>query len=314
MADNVIASLPNNAFASGYDQVTNIELSGNQLTQLSADPFIAMSNLDLLMVNNNQIASVDHTFFDRITSLYTFYFNGNLCASARYDNIRQNVDVIERTFDRCFYASFPAATVQTCNFVQDEAFGYTCELSNVTFWTFRDKFTVTGTHLVGQTNELVTGIRIVNSNLGRVPPTIFQTFPNSVSFSLTDSEFSIVEANTFELCGLTSHMDLSRNRIQRLSRNSFHNCFHLTELILDDNRITEIEPCNSFIMNIYQAHLVSMRRNVCVNLVFQTVDARLLDYYDYYVNPYLSDCYSLWYMFLDTPEGSSYQSGCSSKR
>ena len=320
MADNQISEIAEGDFTFSHHNITNIDLTGNRLTELRGDPFVVLENLDILTVTNNRIESVDHEFFDKVPSLYTFYFDGNMCANARFDNIRSRdqTEVIQSTFDRCFYNSFEPETTHTCTFVQDVNLGYTCEVSDITFQTFRDKFTFTGNHLATELdNSHVTGLRIVNSNFARVPPSIFAIFPNLHFFSLTDSDFSVIEENTFERCGDLRWIDLSRNRVQRLSRHSFHNCVHLTELILDDNRIAEIEPCNSFILNIYQAQMLSMRRNICIDQVFQT-SGRLFDEYERIVSQYLSRCYSLWYMFLDTPAGASARASqkatCSLKR
>lgn len=310
IADNLIREILPGDFGLAYRNITNLDLSGNQIGELSGDPFGHLENLDVLTVTNNRIESLDHELFEKIPSLYTFYFERNLCADARFDNIRsidQN-DIIQATFDRCFYQFFEPEITQTCNFVQDVTLGYTCEVSDITFQSYRDKFTFIGEHLANELNDThVTGLRIVNSNLVRVPPSIFALFPNLQFLSLTDSDFAVIEQNTFEQCGSIRWLDLSRNRIQRLTRNSFYHCNHVTELILDDNRITEIEPCNGFLMNIYQTHFLSMRRNICVDRVFET-SARLLDEYEQLVNQHLSRCYGLWYSFLGTVEGASARS------
>lgn len=304
--DNQIHEIVPGDFNGGYATVTNLDFSGNQLVELNGDAFESLDHLDILTVNSNHIASVDHELFEKIPSLFTFYFERNVCADARFDNVRSvNPDLLDSTFDRCFYHFFEPEISHLCTFVQDIELGYTCELSGITFQNFRDKFLLTGEHLAAELNDThVTGIRIVNSIFNRIPPSIFTIFPNLDSFSLTDSDFSIIEQNTFEQCGLVRRLDLSRNRIQRLSSNSFHNCYHVTELFLDDNRVNEIEPCNGFLFNIYQAHYMSMLRNICVNQIFDTHD-RLLDDYERIVTQYFNRCYSSWYMFLDTAEGAS---------
>lgn len=307
-AHNQISEIADDDFTGAYQNVTIMDLSHNQLTSLNGQAFRSLQRLDNLNVGNNRIRSVDHEFFSQVPSLYTFYFDNNFCADARFYNVGSNEQIpdVERAFDRCFYHTFEPEIVYFCNFAEDATFGYTCEVSEITFLTFRHKFLFSGAHIDGHDHSHVTGLRIINSNFARVPPTIFSAFPNLQFFSLTDSQFSVVEENTFEDCGLARFIDLSRNRIQRLSRQSFRHCNHLTELILDDNRIAEIEPCNGFIMNIYQAHLLSMRRNICVDQSFET-SGRLLDDYERIVNRHLSSCYSLWYEFLDTPRGALFK-------
>lgn len=314
VATNQIAEINEGDFTFSYQNVTNIDLSENQLTTLAAAPFEGLVNLDIIRVSFNRIRSIDHEFFDRIPTLYTFYFERNPCASARFDNIR-SIDQdanIQATFDRCFYEFFEPEITATCNFVMDVDLGYTCETSQVTFLTFRDKFTFTGEHLADLNNTHVVGLRITNSNFARVPPSIFRIFPNIVSFTLTGSQLTIIDENTFQECGLVRNLDLSNNRIRRLNTKSFENCFYVQKLNLDDNRITEIEPCDIFLLNIYQTTRLSLARNICVSGVFQSISGDWLIYeYEDVVRRHLNQCFSLWYTFLDTTTPAE-SSGCSS--
>ena len=301
LANNQITEILIEDFTFSYQNISIIDLSNNQLTSLSSIVFQFFENLDILNVGFNRIQALDYELFDKVPSLYTFYFDRNLCANARFDNIRSRdqTDAIQETFDMCYYHFFEAETTHTCTFVQDANLGYTCEVSDITFQTFRDKFTFTGNHLATELdNSHVTGLRIVNSNFARVPPTIFQVFPNLEFLSLTNSQLSVIEENTFEDCGILKWIDLSGNQIQRLSSNSFHNCDYVTELILDDNRINEIEPCNIFLLNIYQTHRLSLRRNVCIDRDIQSPSGQwLISNYEDMVAQYLNRCFSLWFLF-----------------
>ena len=302
LGHNMISEILDDDFTYSYHNITHIDLSHNYLTTLSGHSFRFLESLDILNVGFNHIESLDFEFFGQVPSLYTFYFDYNVCADARFDNIRSRDQTghIEATFDVCYYHFIEPETTYTCNFVQDVNFGYTCEVSGITFQTFRDKFDFSGNHLASELeNSHVTGLRIVNSNIVRVPPSIFAIFPNMQFLSITDSQLEIIQENTFESCGLIRFLDLSRNRIRRLSRESFHNCYRVTELILDDNRISEIEPCNGFLYNVYQAHLLSMRGNICTDRVFET-SGRLFDDYSHLVTEFFNRCYSMWYIFLDS--------------
>lgn len=303
LENNLITEIPDDAYTFSYENITNIDLSGNGIQTLSATPFSRLTNLDILRVNNNDILSIDPDFFDVLTTLYTFYFNSNLCASARFDNIRSlpQEREIAQTFDNCYYNFIEPATTENCEYVNDPVFGYTCELSNVTFLNFRNKFTFGGSHLGTNANDDVTGIRIRDSNFARVPPSIFRFFQNLEFFALTDSRLENIEADTFIECGQVRHMDLSGNRIRRLSRDSFGGCWYVENLVLDDNRISEIAPCNSFISQIYNANRISMRNNVCVDRIFESGDP--ISYEPERVfYPYLNRCFSLWYQFLPQPQ------------
>lgn len=300
LVGNLISEVNEGDFTFAYSNITSIDLSENMITTLSAAPFEVLTSLDQLAVNYNRITAVDNEFFERIASLYTFYFEGNLCANVAFNNIRSidQEDVIAATFDRCYYNFFESELAEPCTFVEDGEHGYTCELSDITFLNFRDKFAVTGTHIGTRTNADVRAIRITNSNFARVPPTIFRTFPNLISFSLINSGLEVVNSGTFEQCGEITHLDLTGNRIRHLAIDSFENCLTVGRLILDDNRITEIQPCNSFLLNVPLTTFLSMRRNICIDRVFES-GSWLIDNYQYNVYRHINRCFSLFYMFLD---------------
>lgn len=303
--DNQITNIRDDDFTFAYSNVTNIHLASNLITEVSAAPFEVLTSLDVLELSFNSITSLDHELFDRIPSLYTFYFISNNCASVRYTNIR-SIDqdaIIERSLERCYYNFFEPVISHPCTYVMDVDTGYTCVLSDITFQNFRDKFIFTGEHLADLNNTVVTGLRITASNFSRVPPTIFRTFPSLQFLSLTHSQLEHIDENTFEECGIIHWLDLTGNRIRRLPQNSFANCYYVEELILDDNRINEIAPCNIFLTNIYQTQRLSLRNNICVDRVIEAYSGGWLIYeYTDDVNRFLNQCYSLWYTFLDTSE------------
>ena len=302
LENNLIADIRDDDFSFAYSNITNIELSGNALRTLTSNAFASLVRLDILQVNDNMIQSVDDTFFARIPSLYTFYFRNNACANIRFDNIRsidQN-NAIARAFDGCYYNFIEPTQRAECDFEIHPTTGYTCVLTNITFRNFRDKFRITGTHLPGFFNDIVTGLRISDSNFVRVPPSFFQTFPNIRFFTLTNSQLSRIERDTFVNCGRIHSMDLSGNRIRRLGTDALVGCYYIEELNLDNNQITEIEPCNSFLTNIYQTRIISMRNNICVNQRFEGADWLISDAPRLFYQ-YINRCFSLWYEFLEQP-------------
>lgn len=302
LTGNQITEINAGDFTFSYENITNVELSENLLGVLDSAAFEVLTSLDILAVNFNRITAVDHEFFARVPSLYTFEFEYNYCANIRFNNIRSinQEEMIEQALDRCYYAFFEPVITQQCTYVEDQQLGYTCELSGVTFLSFRDKFTFTGTHLAGQSHDTVTGIRIVDSDFVRVPPSIFRLFPNLESFVLNNAGLQTLDVTTFEQCGDVRHVDLSSNRIRRLSMESFSNCYNVIEVNLDDNQITEIAPCTSFLYNVYQARRISMRRNICVDRVLESIyDESLMQNYEANFMRHLNRCFSFWYLFLD---------------
>lgn len=225
LVNNLIEEINDGDFTFSYSNITYIDLSHNRLTRLSSAPFAILASLDYLVLSHNRIEAIDHELFDRVPTLYTFYMEHNICADVRFNNIR-SVDqfgTIESSLDRCYYHFLDAPNSHTCTFLIVEGF-YVCEVSDVTFRTFRDKFNLIGEHLEDMSNANVTGLRILGGNIVRVPPTIFITFPNLRSLTITNAGLSVIDANTFEQCGRVVNLDLSGNRIRRLVQRSFQNC------------------------------------------------------------------------------------------
>lgn len=300
--NNQITNIRDDDFTFAYSNVTNIHLASNLITEVSASPFEVLTSLDIIDLSDNSITGLDPELFDRVPSLYTFYFDNNNCASVSFTNIR-SIDqdaTIERSLDRCYYNFFEPVTTHPCTYVMDVDTGYTCVVSDITFLNFRNKFTFTGEHLADLNDTIVTGLRITSSNFARVPPSIFRIFTNLEFLSLTHSNLEVIDEHTFTECGIIKWLDLTGNRIRRLPQNSFANCYYIDELILDDNRITEISPCNIFLTNIYQTRLLSMRRNICVDRVLEAYSGGWLIYeYADDVNRFLNQCYAFWYQLLD---------------
>lgn len=228
LMDNSIAEINVGDFTFSYSNITHIDLSRNQLTRLSAAPFEILESLDTITVSFNQITAIDHELFNRVPSLYTFYMEQNVCANVRFNNIR-SIDqdaIIELALDRCYYHFLEPTISHTCDFII-EGNNYVCDVTDVTFLTFRDKFTFTGNHLEGMSNSDVTVLRIRGGNISRIPPSIFTIFSGLDSLSINNAQLSVIDVNTFEQCGIVRLMDLSGNRIRRLTQRSFENCFHI---------------------------------------------------------------------------------------
>lgn len=296
---NRIETIEDGDFTFAFQNITDIELNENWLTVLNATPFSVLERLDILSVNYNRIQAVDSELFDRIPSLYTFYFERNECANVKFDNIRSRDQfaTIARVFDHCYYEFAQPQVEVSCNFINRTDYGYTCELDNLEFLTFADKFSLTGTHEQLASNDDVQAVVIRGGNMFRIPPTIFRTFTNLQTFIANNVGLSEINRETFVECGRITHLDVSSNRIRRLPSSSFANCEFVEILNLDDNQLTAIHPCDSFLLNVYLLRTISMRRNVCVDRVIDhTYQDSFLYYIEQIFDPFVRQCYGLWYM------------------
>lgn len=296
---NSISEINVGDFTFSYSNITDIELNENRLTRLDSTPFEVLERLDILSVNYNEIQAVDNELFDRLPSLYTFNFERNECANVRFDNIRSRnqFEIIERTLDPCYYEFVEPQIQVTCNYVERPGLGYTCELNDLIYQNFRDKFRLVGDHLEGNTDSTVEAVVVNGGNLFRVPPTIFRTYPELQSLIINGAGLEEINRETFLECGRISRLDLTNNRIRRLPMTAFQNCEFVEDLILDDNQIAEIEPCNNFLLNIYLLHTISMRRNLCVDRRIENYRGGSFLYHtEELFDPFVRQCYGFWYL------------------
>lgn len=295
---NRIERISDGDFTFSYSNVTDIELNQNLLTELDSTPFEVLERLDILSVNYNRIRAVDNELFDRVPSLYTFYMERNECADVHFDNIRSRdqFNTIYRLLDHCFYEFIQPQQEVVCNYVNREDFGYSCELDNLQFLTFQDKFSLSGNHLGSNSDSDVQAIVISSGNMFRVPPTIFRTYENLETVVASNVGLTEIDQNTFIECGRITHLDVSSNRLRRLPSTAFRNCEFVERLNLDNNQITAIRPCDSFLLNIYLLRTISLRGNICVNReINHTYQDSFIYYIDQIFDPFVRQCYGLWY-------------------
>jgi len=114
-------------------------------------------------------------------------------------------------------------------------------------------------------------------------------------FNIRDTQLKKNVKSTFQSCDQLIWLDASDNRIRILPANAFVNCQQLEIILLDNNNIIRIDPCNNFVDKLKDLKELSMRRNACINFVVdenalevQRTDARMGK---------LRNCYNKWVMF-----------------
>ena len=171
-------------------------------------------------------------------------------------------------------------------------FGYTCTLSNVQF--LNDDFVnIAGVHQNGKSNEDVTGVVFVNSELIKIPMEIFETFTNMHSLVVKGTKLALMNENTFELCGKLKYLDASDNQIRDINKSSLEKCTELETLNLHNNFITKIEPCNNFLIKLTKLQNLSLTRNMCIDENFK--HEKLHENLKEMVLKKLNRCFSKWY-------------------
>jgi len=270
-------------------KLNSIELQGNLITKLEAAPFESLKDLHTLFIENNLIQSIEPELIEKLPLLDQLWLQGNICVDKTIIEIQEKKGAADQTLDRCYYHYVDAKASYQCEYVYDAEFGYTCEVSGINYQTFRDKFNFTGIHISARSTQDVTGVRIVDSDMVRVPATVFNAFPSVKSLSIQGT--SVVHKDLFDICPDLDVLDLSNNNIKELPADAFQNCGRIDNLILDDNLIAAIETPNVMLKNVYIKHL-SMKNNVCVDDEFDRV--RFVSENDL---KGLHRCFGLWFIF-----------------
>lgn len=267
---NSITEIPRNAFAH-FKQVYFVYMADNKVKSLNSNIF-ASSNQTLggIELARNQIEAVDPLIFDVVKLQMGFsFFNmiGNICVDQNFQNVP--IEDLPPYFEACIEKfneenSLPA---KVCNYSHHPTYGYTCELSNVTFISELDEFKITGQHLPGKTNFNVEGVVFTSSTLSKVPRLVFLTFKNLKFLNIKGTKLATIDETTFESCGNLTWLDASDNLVEVLSSKAFSSCRNLETILLDNNYISQVEPCESFLTTL-QLKRLSIKWNICINESF----------------------------------------------
>ena len=115
-----------------------------------------------------------------------------------------------------------ALVTARCRYFDHQAFGYTCEASNLQFM-MGDELQITGVHMPGRNNGNILTVEIVNSTVEVAPLQFFISFPNLNRFNAQNVGMSNLNPirNCENLQSLRSdvlYQDLAQTEIRMLER------------------------------------------------------------------------------------------------
>lgn len=183
--------------------------------------------------------------------------------------------------------------IKSCNFYIDDIHGYTCELSIVSYMSESDKFDLAGNHINGKNDADVHAVVFKSSSLFSMPNIIFRQFENLQYLNIKGTRMTTID-ESFSSCSNLKWLDASNNEIRNLASNDFSNCHDLQTLLLDDNYIMRIEPCNHFISKLEQLGHLSMKSNICIDDTLNGNDL-YVERTDL-IQGKLARCFSAWFI------------------
>lgn len=125
-----------------------------------------------------------------------------------------------------------------CRFYLDQYNRYTCILDGVDSLLT----SVGGTHLITFDDLAVRRVVFTNSFLSRIPPILFQKFPNLEYLTASNSSLSSINAKTFgTTCGNLKFFDASYNEITSVDGTSFKSCTKIEVIDLTGNQFSSID-------------------------------------------------------------------------
>jgi hypothetical protein len=137
---------------------------------------------------------------------------------------------------------------------------YVCVLENVDLILF----SIGGEHekigMKTYTDLDVEAVYFKHSILSKVPRIIFEKFLNLKFLSVVETKMTIINENTFELCGNLKTLDARNNFISRITGKSLMQCHSLETMIMTGNLELEDIESELFMMDPNLKHIVLNRR------------------------------------------------------
>lgn len=130
---------------------------------------------------------------------------------------------------------------KTCRYFLDHDDVYSCVIEDVQL----AMDSITGEHetINGKTftDENVKAVYLKNSILSIVPSEIFKNFPNIEFLSIPNTQMTIIDDNTFPLCGIMlKRLDVSGNQITKITDSSLMKCQALELINLSQNPFEDL--------------------------------------------------------------------------
>jgi Leucine-rich repeat (LRR) protein len=287
--NNVLTAIHPDLFATLSPQYVSFER--NQIQSLPAIHFSTMSNLESISFHQNSIKKMDRRFFQDYVNLqenFEIIFTFNDCINDAFKSPTKPVLMNDPSLQGCFdnwdnsfttTTSTSITTITTaiattskltpsdncdshrdCRFYLDHEKVYVCVLENVDLILS----SIGGQHeIIDQKTFADADVKAVyfkHSILSKVPRKIFEKFPNIDFLSVIECKMTIINENTFELCGNLKTLDASKNSILRITKTSLKNCQSLETMIMTGNLELEEIESELFSVDPKLKHIVLNRR------------------------------------------------------
>ena len=229
--------------------LSGLLLSRNKIKILPALKFVNISELERVDLDLNQISAIDPdflTFYPGDLENFELLLNENNCTDQSY-YLPDQLFMLQPCFDHFLDLSTTASPCASCSsrkicrYYRDHDEVYSCVISGVNLSLLTiggDHETING---MNQTDADVKAVYIVDSVLSRVPSVIFSKFPNTEFLSISKTEMTIIDDNTFDSCDNLKRLDVSGNHISKVISTSLQKCQKLETINLSGNPVEELD-------------------------------------------------------------------------
>lgn len=241
-----------------------VTFSQNVIESLPALKFKDINSLQAINFEKNKISSIDSKILENYpANREQFYFllSDNVCVSGSYSLKTQLTDW-QKCYDN-WNEIHPTNTTTTVNVPSTKPSSEPCESCNShkicryfldhndVYSCVLDNVALTVASIDGQhktinnqtfTDADVKAVYFKKSILSRVPSVIFTKFPSIESLSIPNTQLTIIDDNTFQLCGqMLKRLDVSKNHITEITKASLVKCQQLQTINLSGNPIEDLD-------------------------------------------------------------------------
>ena len=287
-------------------RLRSLDLSYNQLQNLSNGVFEELTKLQELNINHNQIGQIDHYVFDPVPNLHTLSLEGN-----------RLTELNSSWFDSLLHLKTLSADSNEISTLYSDTFGHLKSLNSL---SLRDNHIRTLEKAAFSGLDQLQSLYLDDNYLSSIPARIFSGFKGLKVLSLNKNPVVNLPLDSFSQIHVTEIHLSYMPFLQSVEAAAFHILPNLLRLEMHDNQELVYIDEDAF-LNVQNLQLLRMHGNALQGLSSNIANALPnLEELTLYDNPILCDCNARWLQiylpFNDTVDNSStasyYQVLCSS--
>lgn len=244
-------------FAS-FAKILRLDLSHNKIDYIDSTTFRALSRLEELRLNHNLLTKLDSKTFAANKNLEVLHLHNNHISQIAANILKfmsSHLKLLDLTRNDCIDFNFPNVSLkeieefftENCTVEIDldcrfELKGdYICHAENVEIESRNVRIaSVKGDHASNESDKTVNSLKVTNQILEFMPRNLEQLLPNLKKISIENSAMKEIDKKSFEAFKDITELTIMKNNLKVLDDDMFENLTQLEVLNLSSNFIANL--------------------------------------------------------------------------